>query len=438
MTFVHSSLLDAPVEEVFAWHGRPGAIARLTPPWQPVRVLQEAESLADGRAVLGLPGGLRWVADHVPEEYAPPYAFEDRLTSRPLAPLVRWRHRHEMTAEGAGTRLTDVVTARLPGRLLAPMFAYRHRQLAGDLATLRAHRHEPLTIAVTGSSGLVGRSLVPLLTTGGHRVVRLVRRGPRSADERRWTPDSPDADLLAGIDVVVHLAGASIAGRFDDDHKMAVRESRVGPTRRLAELAARSGVRALVSASAVGFYGTDRGDEVLTETSGRGDGFLADVVADWEADTAPAEGAGVRVVRVRTGIVQTPRGGALRLQVPLYAAGLGGRLGSGEQWQPWIGIDDLTDVYLRAVVDPALSGAVNAVAPEPVRQQEYAEVLARVLHRPAVLPTPAFGPRLLLGEDGAREVALAGQRVLPAVLDGLGHRFRHGDLEGALRHVLGR
>jgi len=446
MTFIHSSVLLASPEEVFDWHARPGAIARLTPPWQPVRILQEASSLAEGRAVLGLPGGLRWVADHVPEEYAPPYAFEDRLTSAPLAPMLRWQHRHELGAEvtpdGVATRLTDVVTTRLPDglerRLLGPMFAYRHRQLADDLTALRTYRHDALTVAVTGASGTVGQSLVPLLTTAGHRVVRLVRRTTRTPDERTWSPDAPAPDLLDGVDAVVHLAGASIAGRFDDGHRRAVRDSRVGPTRRLAEVAARSGIRAFVSASAVGFYGPDRGDEVLTEASERGAGFLADVVADWEAATRPAESAGVRVVRIRTGIVQTPRGGVLRPQVPLYAVGLGGRLGSGEQWQAWIGIDDLADVYLRAVVDPALSGPVNAVAPEPVRQQEYAAVLGRVLHRPALLPMPPFGPRLLLGEEGSREVALAGQRVLPTVLTDAGHDFRHPRLEPALRHVLGR
>jgi len=440
MTFVHSSVLDAPIEEVFDWHARPGAIRRLTPPWQPFRVVEEAASLADGRAVLRLPGGLGWVAEHVPEAYAPPHAFEDRLVSRPLADLLRWHHRHDLTAEGGGTRLTDVVAARLPDRLLAPMFAYRHRQLADDLRALRDLRSEPLTIAVTGASGTVGRSLVPLLTTAGHRVVRLVRRAAQRPDERTWRPEAPADDLLDGVDALVHLAGASIAGRFDDRHQEAVRTSRVGPTRRLAEAAARAGVRVVVSASAVGFYGSDRSDRddtELTEADERGTGFLADVVADWEADTEPAREGGIRVVLVRTGIVQTPQGGALRLQVPLYAAGLGGRLGSGQQWQPWIGIDDLTDIYLRAVVDARLAGPVNAVAPAPVRQQEYAAVLGRVLHRPTLVPTPALGPRVLLGAEGAREVALASQRVTPRVLLDAGHRFRHPDLEQALRHMLG-
>lgn len=250
----------------------------------------------------------------------------------------------------------------------------------------------------------------------------------------------PDPGLLAGVDAVIHLAGASIAGRFTDGHRRAVRDSRIGPTRRLAELVAETpgGPTVLICASAIGFYGYDRNDEILTEDSDRGDGFLADVVADWEDATAPAEQAGTRVVRIRTGIVQSPSGGTLRLLRPLFSAGLGGRVGNGRQWLSWIGLDDLTDIYHRGLWDTELSGPVNAVAPEPVRNIDYTRTLARVLHRPAVLPVPALGPRLLLGEQGARELACASQRVNPARLQGAGHRFRQAHLEQALRHVLGR
>ncbi|WP_232240626.1 epimerase, partial [Kutzneria sp. 744] len=194
-----------------------------------------------------------------------------------------------------------------------------------------------------------------------------------------------------------------------------MRDSRIGPTRRLAELAARGRHRpaAFVSASAVGIYGADRGDDLLTEDSPRGDGFLADVVADWESAAMAAAEDGVRVVTVRTGIVQSPRGGSLRLLFPLFAAGLGGRLGDGEQWLAWIGIDDMIDVYLRALVDRGLVGPVNAVAPQPVRNADYTTALAHVLHRPALLPVPSFGPRLVLGAEGADELAGASQRVVP-------------------------
>ena len=260
--------------------------------------------------------------------------------------------------------------------------------------------------------------------------------------ERQWDPDRPAPDLLDGVDAVIHLAGAGIAGRFTDAHKREVRDSRVGPTRALAELAASgakngAGHTAFITASAIGYYGAARGDEVLTETSGRGTDFLADVVADWEAATQPAADAGLRTVQVRTGIVQSPKGGTLRLLFPLFEAGLGGRIGDGRMWTSWIGIDDLADVYLRALVDPDLSGPVNAVAPDPVRNADYTKTLGRVLRRPTIIPVPGFGPKLLLGEEGAREMAEASQRVRPDALLTAGHSFRFTRLEPALRHVLG-
>ncbi|ADJ49094.1 NAD-dependent nucleoside-diphosphate sugar epimerase [Amycolatopsis mediterranei S699] len=319
------------------------------------------------------------------------------------------------------------------------MAAYRHRQLAADLAAHRRYRHDPLTVAVTGSSGLVGTALTALLTIGGHHVVRLVRRPAETPGERMWRPEAPAADLLTGVDAVVHLAGAPIAGRFDDRHRRAVRDSRIAPTRALADLAARTagGPKVFVSASAAGYYGPDRGDELLTEESERGQGFLADVVTGWEAATEPASEAGLRVVRVRTGLVLSPRGGLLRVQYPLFAAGLGGPLGTGRQWMPWIGLDDLADVYLRALTDSVLSGPINAVSPEPVRNNEYTRTLGIVLNRPTLPEVPSAGPRLLLGEDGARELAGAGRRVAPGRLTAAGHEFRHPHLADALGHLLG-
>ena len=449
MGLVYSSVIDAPIYEVFDWHTRPGAITRLTPPWQPMRVVAEADSLKSGRAELGLPGGLRWVADHQPDSYDPPRRFVDTIGTEGLASLparlaVRWRHSHEFENLGdQRTRMTDRVATPVPAAALRAMFIYRHRQLADDIA---AHRHAaaqglaPITVAITGSSGLVGSQLTAFLSTGGHRVIRLVRHPATKPDERQWNPDDPDPGLLAGVDAVIHLAGASIAGRFTDEHRAAIRDSRIGPTRRLAELIARSadGPKVLISASAIGYYGYDRGDETLTEDSERGEGLLADVVAEWEDATVPAEEGGARVVRVRTGIVQSPAGGTLRLLRPLFAAGLGGRLGNGRQWLSWIGIDDLIDVYHRGLWDTELSGPVNAVAADPVRNIDYTRTLAHVLRRPALLPVPSFGPRLLLGEQGARELACASQRVLPARLQQADHRFRRPDLEQTLRHLLGR
>ncbi|GIG69260.1 TIGR01777 family oxidoreductase [Phytomonospora endophytica] len=438
----YSSVVDAPLRQVFDWHARPGAAVRLTPPWQPLTIVREAASLRDGHAEFALPAGLRWVAEHRPQDYRESAAFVDELDSFPLRSVLHWRHRHEFAlVDEDRTRVTDTVDTPVPERILRPMFTYRHRQLAEDLAAQEWAAElcgEPMTVAVTGSGGLVGTALTALLTTGGHRVVRLVRGPADRAGERSWDPKAPAPGLLDGIDAVVHLAGASIAGRFSPGHKRAVWGSRVGPTRLLAKAAADAGVRVFVSASAIGFYGADRGDELLDEDSARGTGFLSDVVTDWEAAAGSAAEDGVRVVCVRTGVVQSPRGGALRVQRPLFSAGLGGRIGDGRQWLSWIGIDDTADVYLRALVDERLSGPVNAVAPTPVRNREYTRILAGVLSRPALFPVPEVGPRLLLGQEGAREVALASQRVEPAKLAAVGHSFRHPDLETALRHVLGR
>ncbi|MCX2713917.1 TIGR01777 family oxidoreductase [Mycolicibacterium sp. J2] len=449
MGIEYHSVVDHPLDVVFDWHTRPGAMRRLVPPWQPMTVVSETPSLADGRAVLGLPGGLRWVAQHDAAAYDPPHRFVDALDSDgprswPARVVGQWRHTHEFASAGPGsTRVSDRVDTVVPAAALRPMFVYRHAQLADDLA---AHRDAAaaglgsLTVAVTGAGGLVGSALTAFLSTGGHRVIRLVRRPATGPQERQWNPSSPDPGLLTGVDAVVHLAGESIAGRFTAEHRKAIRDSRIEPTRALAELAGRTldgGPKVFVAASAVGFYGYDRGSVELDESSGRGDGFLADVVADWEAATGPAAAAGLRVVNIRTGVVQSAAGGTLRLLRPLFAAGLGGRLGSGAQWLSWIGLDDLLDVYHRALYDERLTGPVNAVAPEPVTNAEYTAALGRVLHRPTLLPVPSFGPRLLLGEQGVRELAEADQRVRPGALLALGHRFRRPGIEAALAHELG-
>lgn len=442
VTATFSAVVDGTLDEVFAWHARPGALERLCPPWQPLRVVREAGSLADGRAILGLPLGVRWAAQH--GGYRSPDRFVDYLDSAPLRWVLRWRHAHDFAAvDDARTRVTDRLDTTVPECALRSMFAYRYRQLAADLTVQRSARERgvgSLTVAVTGSHGLVGGSLVPFLTTAGHRVIRLVRRRPSGPDERRWHPAAPDDGLLRGVDAVVHLAGAPIGGRFTRSHLDAVRGSRIGPTRALAELAARTpdGPGVFVCASAIGYYGPDRGDEVLDEQSDRGTGFLADVVADWEAATAPALQGGLRVVNVRTGLVQSPRGGVLRLQYPLFFGGLGGKLADGRMWQSWIGIDDLVDVYYRALYDEALAAAVNAVAPRPVRNAEYTATLAHVLNRPSPLTVPETVLKGVLGGAGFHELAGASQRVRPALLSQLGHRFRHAGLDAALRHLLGR
>lgn len=465
----YKSVLPFPPEEIFAWHTRPGALPRLLPPWLPARVLEEASSLRDGRAVLQLPLGLRLVAQHRPDGYQEGYSFVDEVTSFPFS-VSGWRHTRIFSATAAstsasadevrdgqresadgGSLVEDRVQTYLPGSMLREIFSYRHRQLAGDLAAhaeaARVHRGEPqawpMTVAITGSSGFIGSQLAAFLSTGGHRVIRLVRRSPAGPLERQWDPARPSPDTLAGVQAVVHLAGAPIAGRFSEAHKRDVRESRIGPTRLLAEAAARAaaagdGPACFVSASAVGYYGYELTDDLLTEASPRGRGFLADLVEEWEEATSPAAGAGLRVVKVRTGLVLSPRGGLLALLYPIFFAGMGAKLGNGRQWMSWIGIDDLLDVYLRALADPGVNGPVNAVSPAPVTNTEFTRVLAGVLHRPALFSVPAALPSAVLGPEGAKEFALASQRVAPARLESLGHHFRDPELVAALEHLLGR
>ncbi|WP_343929951.1 TIGR01777 family oxidoreductase [Tsukamurella strandjordii] len=442
-----SAVIESPVDEVFAWFSRPGAFTRLMAPWVPMRLDSQASSLADGVTVIDLPGGLQWFAKHDPSAYVPGRRFVDEVAvdgARSLpAGLFPWRHIHDFEpVDPQHTRVSDDVRTPVPEQLLSEVIEYRYRQLAADLA---AHRRAaeaglgPSTVAVTGASGLVGTALTAFLSTGGHRVIRLVRGEPGADSERTWNPEAPDPAALDGVDAVIHLAGAGIAGRFTREHKEAIADSRIEPTRLLARAATAAGVRTFVSASAVGVYGRDRGDEVLTEESAppATADFLSDVVRRWEDAAREGAGDGTRVVSVRTGIVQSPQGGTLKLQLPLFRAGLGGRLGSGEQWQPWIGIDDLVDIYHRSLWDTTLSGPVNAVAPSVVRNADYTRELGHVLHRPTLFPVPSFGPALLLGREGAQDLALASQRVRPAVLEDRGHPFRTPDLGGALRHLLG-
>ena len=301
------------------------------------------------------------------------------------------------------------------------------------------------TVAVTGASGLVGSALVTGLTSAGHRVVRVVRgAGAASvAGQRlaRWDPESGalEPSALAGADAVVHLAGESVAGgRWTEAKKRRIRSTRVDVTRRLAEALPRleRPPRLLVSASAVGYYG-DRGSEILREDSAPGPGFLAEVCREWEAATDPAARAGIRVVRLRIGMVLSRRGGALGAMLTPFRLGAGGPVGSGVQWVSWIAIDDLVGAILHALATEALAGPVNAVAPEPVTNRELARTLGRVLRRPALLPLPAVAARLLFGQM-ADELLLASARVEPARLRATGFTFRHARLEDALRHELGR
>jgi uncharacterized protein len=297
-------------------------------------------------------------------------------------------------------------------------------------------------IAITGSTGFLGSALTASLIGDGHTVTRIVRSEPSSPHELRWDIErrTIDADGLRGVDAVVHLAGEGIAeGRWTDERKRRILESRTKGTSLIAETLAAldDGPRTLISVSGINFYG-DRGDEVLTEDSGPGDQFLTEVTKQWEAAADPAREAGIRVVHPRIGIVQSPEGGALAKLLPLFKLGIGGRFGLGRHYWSWISLDDVLGVFRFALETTELSGPVNAVAPNPVTNAEYTKTLARVLHRPAVLPVPPFGPAVLLGRELTQELLFTSARILPERLEAAGFAFRHTNLEQCLRDVLDR
>ena len=299
-----------------------------------------------------------------------------------------------------------------------------------------------MKVLLSGSSGLVGSALIPALTDGGHQVVRLVRSKPRGEiSEVHWDPEAGDIDAarLTGVEAAVHLAGESIAaGRWTAAKKARILESRVKGTRLLAEALAglKRPPKVLVSASAVGYYG-DRGEETLREDSASGSAFLSEVCRQWEAATEAAADAGIRVVNLRFGVMLSSVGGALPRLLTPFRLGVGGRLGSGKQFMSWITVDDVVGAILHAMATETLRGAVNAVAPQPVTNREFTKTLGRVLGRPTVFPLPAFAARLAFGQM-ADELLLCSQRVEPAKLLASGYQFRFPDLEGALRHLLGK
>jgi uncharacterized protein len=448
--------LPFPADTVFAWHTRPGALERLTPPWEHIQVLERSGGIEDGGQVtvkIGSPFGFRWVARH--RDYDPGHQFTDEQIRGPFS---RWVHQHRVEPDGTDACiLTDRVEYTPPlgalGAAVSPalirprldrMLTYRHETLRQDLAAHARFAERPrLRIAVTGSTGLIGRALVPFLTTGGHHVVRVIR-GRRAGEGEaswEWNLGRIQADRLEGLDAVVHLAGENIGARWTRDRKRRIRESRGIGTRFLAETISRLArpPAVLVSGSALGIYG-NRGDETLTEESATLSAppdFLTEVGREWEAATEPARAAGIRVALPRLGLVLTPAGGMLGRMLRPFQAGVGGPLGNGRQQVSWIAIDDLLGIFNHLLMTGSLSGPINATSPQPVTNREFAETLGRVLKRPAVLPVPAVALRLAFGEM-ADVALLASQRMVPARLEASGFGFRYPALEPALRHLLGR
>ena len=461
-TFTRRSPMPASADSLYAWHARPLALPRLTPPWERIEVVRRDGTFgADGmRVTFRVPclGRFRrtWRVEFF--DFDPGRGFKYRQVD---GPFPEWTHAHRFVPDGAGrSELCNEVAYRLPlGRVgaalwgrrvrrrVAALFAYRHALTASDLRRHGLYPDRPrLRVAVTGSRGLIGTELAAFLATGGHAVTRLVTGGgsPSADDGTRWVGwdprDEVNPAVLADHDAVVHLAAENVGeGRWTAAKKRRILESRTGPTRNLAEAVAvlppGRRPKVFVSASAVGIYG-DRGDEVLTEGSEPGGGFLADVCREWETATEPASAAGVRVVHVRFGVVLTPKGGALGAQLPAFRAGAGAVLGSGKQWFAWVTVHDAVGAIHHALQTDELTGPVNVVAPNPVTNREFTKTLGRVLHRPAVLWLPRVSLRTLFG--GVADAALESQRVVPGKLAAAGFTFDHPEVDGALRFLLGK
>lgn len=447
--------LDATPEEAFSWHMRPGALERLTPDWADATVVERTGRIQDGgQVVLRLrrgPASFRWVLKHT--------AFEDGVLFRDEqveGPFGSWVHTHRFSAQGSGCLIEDEVIWEAPlgvaGSLfpaslieneLDRLFRFRHARLRNDFARQRRYGIGPgLRVGVTGSSGLLGTALTHLLTTQGHQVIPFLRtRPPQGAEAAFWNPHTGeiDAHLLEGLDAIVHLAGESIAGsRWTPEQKHRILESRVQGTQCISRAMAslRTPPPVLVSASAVGYYG-DRGNEILDESASPGKGFLAKVVREWEGATLPAERAGVRVVKLRLGMILSADGGALGKMLLPFKAGVGGRLGSGRQYVSWIDMDDAVGLILHAIRTPDLSGPLNATAPYPVPNATFTSTLGRVLHRPTMIPVPGFAVKAMFGEMGTA-LLLEGCRVHPSKAEKTGFMFLYPALEESLRFQLGK
>lgn len=457
---VFESEMPVTRQELGDWHMRPGAFERLSPPWDEIELESQDRPIANGsRAVVVLKKGpfrKRWVARH--EEVDPGRSFLDVQESGPFA---SWRHLHRFEDARSYEKrslLIDELSFRLPfsplSTLLAGawaskevdrLFRHRHEVTRRDLERHSLYNSHPLRIAISGGTGLVGTALSSYLATAGHEIHLLERRGgssgPAWAGRIEWSvrDGTIEGAKLEGMDAVVHLAGAPIAVRWTEEAKRAILESRVRGTALLAETLAslERPPQVFVSASAIGLYGSRVDDRGRVETDPVGSGFLASVVAQWEAAAEPARLRGIRTVHPRLGVVLSAKGGALAKMLPAFRFGAGGPIGSGRQWFPWVSLDDVLGAIEHLIHREDLRGPFNLTAPQQVRQAEFARVLGRVLHRPSVAPLPAFAVRWIFGEMG-EEALLGGVPVEPAALIQSGFVHQNSELEEALRAELGR
>ncbi|MDX6771212.1 MAG: TIGR01777 family oxidoreductase [Elusimicrobiota bacterium] len=441
-----SQWLPRPRSEVFAFFQEPGNLARLTPPWLGFQVLTPQPLVMRTGArfdyeVRPLGFAQRWTT--LIESYDPPHGFVDTQLKGPYA---SWRHRHSFTEEDGGTRVTDEIEYALPleplglvalpevRRRLDEIFAYRE----AAVAALFKPQGGSMKVVLAGGSGFIGRHLSRALVLAGHSVV-LLTRGTKNSDlpgvtTRRWLAPGAEGweSVVDGADAVVNLCGEGVADRpWTAARRKALVDSRLGPTAALVAAIGRAKKKpsVLINASAVGYYPQNAG-RVLAETDPAGSGFLADLCARWEKEARAAESHGARVVLLRIGVVLGPGGGALGRMLLPFKLGLGGRLGDGTQWFPWVHLEDVTGMVLAALGDERWRGPVNAVAPQAATNADFTAALGRALGRPTVLPVPGFALRLALGEMS--DLLLGSQKIAPAAAAGRGYAFRKPTLDEAL------
>ena len=463
--FYKKTQVPISAQKLYEWHASGGAFERLKPPWDNVRVvswqggektshLTSQEQFGDismgAQVCISLKQSfvkMQWTAQHVAHKEGE--FFVDRQISGPFS---FWEHHHRfIPIDNHSSFLEDEIHYKMPlhpigniglpfmRRKLESMFAYRHEITKRDVISYNRYNDhsKSLRIAITGASGLIGRKLVAFLRGAGHNIFPMNRRKKGEKNEIIWSSDGFDASPLEGMDAVIHLAGESIASRWTKKKKKRILESRVHGTRTVAEAISqlKNPPKTFISTSAIGFYG-NREEEELDENSKKGQGFLSDVCEQWELSAQKARDAGIRVVHPRIGIVISGQGGALGPMILPFSCGLGGPMGSGDQFMSWVSIDDILDLFLWVLHDTTIEGVVNFTSPNPVNNTEFARQLGKAVHRPAFLPAPAFALTMLLGEM-AQGLILDGAKVVPRKALDKGFVWRYDELKDVFYHELG-
>lgn len=450
--FVREIKIDAPADELYAYHFRQGAFLRQAQPWLEVKLLETSGNIADGRLKVSIGQGLFrqvWEAQH--QANLPGRQFKYIQIK---GPFNFWEHTHSIAPQSdKESLLNDTIIFAKPwyistNRLLKELdrlFRYRHTVTQHDMQIRQNYLNsegKSMKILIAGASGLVGTDLIPFLTTQTHTVKTLTRRKDSvDADTIFWDPEQGQVNLadLEGFDAIINLAGDNLAsGRWTEAKKEAILQSRLKSTRTLARAIKRlkQPPKVFLNASAIGYYG-DCGDRWVDEKSPNGKGFLAEVCRQWEAAAHEAERPETRVVTLRTGVVFSPKGGAFaKMSIP-FKLGLGGAIGSGKQWVSWVAIDELLSIIHHILATKAIVGPVDAVSPNPVTNREMTKTLGKVLGRWTIFPMPAAAAKFVFGKEMAEETLLSSTRVRPSVLQETNYQFLFPDLEGALHHMLG-